>query len=123
MKHDRPPPRRAISGMQAGRIDGSRTIEYSKGMVGMSGKFTPAPGALYDGGSFRIYDNRIEIDKIGFFGGVKGIDVIYYSDIISIQASRRQLIISRSGWKTSILDFKKQEQVQQALNIINTYKA
>lgn len=89
----------------------------------MSGKFTPAPGALYDGGLFRIYDNRLEIDKIGFFGGVKGIDVIYYSDITSIQASRKQLIISRTGWKTSILDFKKQEQVQQALNIINANKA
>lgn len=109
--------------MQAGRIDTSRTSEHSKGMVRMSGKFTPTPGALYDGGSFRIYGNRIEIDKIGFFGGVKGIDVVYYSDITSIQASRKQLIISRSGWKTSILDFKKQEQVQQALNIINTYKA
>lgn len=73
----------------------------------MSVKFTPAPDALYDGGRFRVYGNRIEIDRLGFFGGVKGVDVVYYSDITSVQASRKQLVISRTGWKTNILDFKK----------------
>lgn len=88
----------------------------------MSVKFTPAPDALYDGGRFRVYGNRIEIDRLGFFGGVKGVDVVYYSDITSVQASRKQLVISRTGWKTNIPDFKKQEQVQEVLDIINTHK-
>lgn len=53
---------------------------------------------------------------------MKGVDVVYYSDITSVQASRKQLVISRTGWKTNILDFKKQEQVQEVLDIINTHK-
>ena len=72
----------------------------------MSVKFTPAPDALYDGGRFRVYGNRIEIDRLGFFGGVKGVDVVYYGDITSVQASRKQRVIARTGWKTNILDFK-----------------
>lgn len=87
-------------------------------------KFQPAPGALYEGDGFRLYDNRIEIDKKGLFGGVKRTDIIYYSDITSAKASKKQLFFTRTGMKTNIiLEFKKKEFAQEALNIINSHKS
>ena len=89
----------------------------------MPEKSKPALGPLYDGGLFRAYDNRIEIDRLGFFGGVKRTGIVYYNDVTGVQASRKRLIISRTGWNTSVLDFKDQEQMRKVLNIINSHKA
>jgi hypothetical protein len=87
-------------------------------------KTAPAPGALFDGGGFRLYDNRIEIDKRGLLGGVKRTDIAYYSDITSAKSSHKMLILARTGIKTNIfLQFKKKSQAQEALNIINSHKA
>lgn len=87
-------------------------------------KFIPAPGVLYDGGGFRLYGNRIEIDRTGFFGGVKRTDIVYYSDITSAMVSCKELFFTRTGLKTNVtLRFKKHEQAQEALDIINGHKA
>ncbi|KFI49921.1 hypothetical protein [Bifidobacterium biavatii] len=87
-------------------------------------KLTPAPGALFDAGNFRLYDNRIEINKYGLLGGLKGFDVIYYSDIASIKAGKKELQINRNNLKGRVtLEFKKKEQTQAALAIINGNKA
>jgi hypothetical protein len=90
----------------------------------MTERLTSTEGVLFDGGEFRLYDNRIEIDKHGFFGGVKRVDIVYYSDITSAEVRRKQLFFTRTGVKTNIiLQFKKKDQAQQALGIINSHKA
>ena len=87
-------------------------------------KITPAPGALFDGGHFRLYDNRLEIDRYGFFGGLKGFDVIYYSDVAGATLKGKNLFVKKAAMKNAImLQFKKKDQAWQALDIINSNKA
>lgn len=87
-------------------------------------KLIPAPGALLDAGNFRLYVNRIEINKYGLFGGLKGFDVIYYSDVVGVSLRGKTMTIKKAAMKNAILlQFKKKDQAQQALNIINENKA
>lgn len=75
---------------------------------------------LFDGGSFRLYDNRLEVTRGWLF---KRIDVIYYSDIAGINATKKQLVIKKAAMKNAvILQFRKKEQTQEALSIINSHK-
>lgn len=86
-------------------------------------RFTPTPGALYDGGEFRLYDNRIEINKRGFLGGIKGVDVVYYSDIAGVTVTGKMMTVRKAAMKNAVLlQFKKKEQAQEALAIINGNK-
>ncbi|MBT1166567.1 hypothetical protein [Bifidobacterium simiarum] len=76
---------------------------------------------LYDGGSFRLYGNRIEKDKGLFF---KSTEVTYYDDVVSARLAGRTLTITRTGWKPSImLDFRRKEHARVALDIINLCKS
>lgn len=87
-------------------------------------KITPAPGALFDGGTFRLYDNRLEVNKYGLFGGLKGFDVIYYSDVAGVTIKGKNLLVKKAAMKNAILlQFKKKDLAQQALTIINSNKA
>ncbi|MCH9276406.1 hypothetical protein JS533_009025 [Bifidobacterium amazonense] len=87
-------------------------------------KITPAPGALFDGGNFRLYDNRIEINKYGLLGGLKGFGVVYYSDVAGVTVKGKYMTVKKAAMKNAILlQFKKKEQAQEALNIINANKA
>lgn len=75
---------------------------------------------LFDGGRFRLYDNRLEADRGIFF---RKTDVIYYSDIAGIKAKRKQLEIKKAAMKNVFtLYFKKKSQTQEALAIINSHK-
>lgn len=90
----------------------------------MMAKLTPAPGALLDAGDFRLYDNRIEINRYGLFGGLKGFDVIYYSDVAGVTLKGKNLFVKKAAMKNAVmLQLKKKEQAQQALAIINGNKA
>ncbi|KAB7790662.1 hypothetical protein [Bifidobacterium leontopitheci] len=83
-----------------------------------------ASETLLDCGGFRFYDNHIEIDKHGFFGGFKGVDVIYYSDIAGISVRGSIMDVKKAAMKNVImLRFRNRKQAQEGLSIINTHKA
>lgn len=76
-----------------------------------------------DCGNFRLYGNRIEMYKRGLFGGIKHTDAIFYSDITSARAKKKELFFTRTGVKTNIvLNFKTKEQTAQAYAIIMSHK-
>ncbi|MBT1175447.1 hypothetical protein JS530_08060 [Bifidobacterium sp. LC6] len=78
---------------------------------------------LFDGGRFRLYENRVEEDRIGWLGRVKRTDVTYYSDITATRLSGRMLILTRSGLRTNVvLQFKRKEHARLALDIINAHR-
>lgn len=86
-------------------------------------KYAPAPGALFDGGEFRLYDNHIEINKRGFLGGIKGVDVVYYSDIAGATVKGKLMTVRKAAMKNAVLlQLKRKEQAQEALAIINDNK-
>lgn len=90
-------------------------------MTGFDDMPFPDPDAvLFDGGTFRLYANRIEEDR-GLF--LRSTDVTYYSDIASAQLSGRLLTISRNGTRrVVVLQFRRKEQARIALHIINLCK-
>lgn len=84
------------------------------------GRITPAPGALFGGGNFRLYGNHLEINKRGF----KGFDVIYYSDVAGVTLKGKNMFVKKAAMKNAVmLQFKKKDQAQQTLAIINGNKA
>lgn len=84
------------------------------------GRITPAPGALFGGGNFRFYGNHLEINKRGF----KGFDVIYYSDVAGVTLKGKNMFVKKAAMKNAVMiQFKKKDQAQQALAIINGNKA
>lgn len=86
-------------------------------------KIKPAPGALCDAGNFRLYSNRLEINKYGLFGGLKGFDVIYYSDVAGVTVKGKIMTVRKAAMKNAVtLTFRKKEQAQAALAIINENK-
>lgn len=78
--------------------------------------------SLFDGGSFRIYDNRIEVDKLGLFGRVKSTEVAYAQDLQRATLRGKMIVVTRGGLKTNlVLEFKKKDQAKQAFSILNQY--
>ncbi|PLS30823.1 hypothetical protein Uis1B_1405 [Bifidobacterium margollesii] len=90
-------------------------------MTGFDDDPFPDPDAvLLDGGTFRLYSNRIEEDR-GLF--LRSTDVTYYSDVTSAQLSGRLLTVSRNGTRrVVVLQFRRKEQARIALHIINLCK-
>ena len=77
---------------------------------------------LFDGGTFRIYDNRVEVDKISIFGRVKSTEVAYARDLQRATLNWKTIVITRGGLKTNlVLQFKKKAQAREAFTILNQH--
>ena len=62
--------------------------------------------------------------KRGLLGGLKGFDVIYYSDVAGVTLKGKNMFVKKAAMKNAVmLQFKKKDQAQQALAIINGNKA
>ncbi|MBW3092628.1 hypothetical protein KIH79_06640 [Bifidobacterium sp. 82T10] len=82
------------------------------------------PEVLFDAGNFRLYRNRIEIDRHGLFGRITRTDIIYYNDITGVQATGKTIRLYRSGLKPNItIRLRNKPDAQAALAIINGNKA
>jgi hypothetical protein len=78
---------------------------------------------LLDCGEMRLYGNRIEMDQKSIFGRVKRVDVVFYSDITSARAKKKELFFTRTGMKTNvILNFKDKKSAASAYEIIMSHK-